>query len=307
MVSLGLLALILIPSGFAEVHFSTLTHLWPAVSDEVQTEAAQELCRRLLGPRAGDFVLTVNRRLAGAEAQAQTFELSSLPDGRVWVVGSTGVAAASGLYWYLRAFCGCHVSWSGRQLSLPTPLPRLPRLLKITAPDRLRYYQNVCTYSYSFVWWNWERWEKEIDWMALSGINLALAFTGQEAIWQRVYLSLGLTQAEINNFSVGPAFLAWARMGNMHSWAGPLPNSWNKNQLNLQHQILQRMRSLGMLPVLPAFAGFVPAAFTSGPFGNLAHARMAFSDSTFVLEANPGEGLVAWSAFGADDYSGFIC
>ncbi|XP_038634429.1 alpha-N-acetylglucosaminidase-like isoform X2 [Scyliorhinus canicula] len=49
-------------------------------------------------------------------------------------------------------------------------------------------------------------------------------------------------------------------MGNMHSWAGPLPNSWKKNQLNLQHQILQRMRSLGMLPILPAFSGFVPGA-----------------------------------------------
>lgn len=39
----------------------------------------------------------------------------------------------------------------------------------------------------SYVWWDWERWEKEIDWMALQGINLPLAFTGQETIWQRVF------------------------------------------------------------------------------------------------------------------------
>ena len=51
---------------------------------------------------------------------------------------------------------------------------------------RYRYYQNVCTHSYSFVWWDWARWEKELDWMALNGINLALAWSGQEAIWQRV-------------------------------------------------------------------------------------------------------------------------
>lgn len=51
---------------------------------------------------------------------------------------------------------------------------------------RYRYYQNVCTHSYSFVWWDWTRWEQEIDWMALNGINLALAWSGQEAIWQRV-------------------------------------------------------------------------------------------------------------------------
>ncbi|XP_032890693.1 alpha-N-acetylglucosaminidase isoform X1 [Amblyraja radiata] len=251
------LLFLIVAAASAEIRFPTLAHLRPAASDEEQTEAVQELCRRLLGSRAGDFVLTVKK----PRAEAETFELRSLPDGRVSVLGSSGVAAASGLYSYLRDFCGCHVSWSGRQLDLPTPLPRLPGPLWVTAPNRFRYYQNVCVYSYSFVWWNWERWEKEIDWMALSGINLALAFTGQEAIWQRVYLSLGLTQAEIDSFFVGPAYLAWERMGNMHSWAGPLSYSWNTNQLNLQHQILQRMRSLGMLPVLPAFAGFVPAAF----------------------------------------------
>lgn len=40
----------------------------------------------------------------------------------------------------------------------------------------------------SYVWWDWERWEKEIDWMALQGINLPLAFTGQESIWQKVFM-----------------------------------------------------------------------------------------------------------------------
>ncbi len=45
---------------------------------------------------------------------------------------------------------------------------------------------NVCTASYSMAWWDWRRWEEEMDWMALSGINLALAFTGQEAIWAQL-------------------------------------------------------------------------------------------------------------------------
>ena len=51
---------------------------------------------------------------------------------------------------------------------------------------RFRHYLNVCTVSYSMVWWNYTRWQKEIDWMAMSGINFALAFNGQEAIWNRV-------------------------------------------------------------------------------------------------------------------------
>ena len=28
-------------------------------------------------------------------------------------------------------------------------------------------------------WWDWARWERELDWMALHGINLPLAFVGE--------------------------------------------------------------------------------------------------------------------------------
>jgi len=49
-------------------------------------------------------------------------------------------------------------------------------------------------------------------------------------------------------------------MGNMHGWGGPLPDSWRTLQVALQHKILSRMRALGMIPVLPAFAGYVPDA-----------------------------------------------
>ena len=36
---------------------------------------------------------------------------------------------------------------------------------------------NICNVD---VRWDWERWEREIDWMALNGIDLPLAFTGTQ-------------------------------------------------------------------------------------------------------------------------------
>ncbi|TRY96525.1 hypothetical protein DNTS_017767, partial [Danionella cerebrum] len=77
-----------------------------------------------------------------------------------------------------------------------------------------------------------------------------------------VYLSLGLNQTEMDQFFSGPAFLAWNRMGNLFQWGGPLPQSWHVKQLYLQFKILERMRSLGMIPVLPAFSGIVPEGIT---------------------------------------------
>lgn len=50
-------------------------------------------------------------------------------------------------------------------------------------------------------------------------------------------------------------------MGNLNGWDGPLTDGWQKEQIKLQHKILNRMRELGMEPIAPAFAGFVPTAF----------------------------------------------
>ena len=63
-------------------------------------------------------------------------------------------------------------------------------------------------------------------------------------------------------------------MGNMHGWGGPLPASWHVKQVELQHKILDRMRAFGMLPVLPAFAGYVPDAISRlFPQANVTHMR----------------------------------
>ena len=108
------------------------------------------------------------------------------------------------------------------------------------------------------MWWQWADWEKHIDWMALNGVNLPLAFNGQEEIWRRVWTRIGLSQEDLDQHFTGPAFLPWMRMGNMRGFAGPLSPGWHKKQVELQHNILARMRRLGMSPVLPAFGGQVP-------------------------------------------------
>lgn len=45
--------------------------------------------------------------------------------------------------------------------------------------------------------------------MALNGINLPLAFSGQEEIWDRIYKSYGCTQEDMDSHFTGPAYLAW--------------------------------------------------------------------------------------------------
>lgn len=167
----------------------------------------------------------------------------------IYIQGNNLIALASGFNYYLKQYCQVSILWwsqSSKVPTLPTPLPTVPHPVTTVSPVKYSYYQNVCTVSYSSVWWTWSRWEKELDWMALQGINLSLAFTGQEIVWKQLYLQLGLTNDEINDWLAGPAFLAWQRMGNMQKFAGPLPQYWIEQQSQLQIQILQRMSEYGI-------------------------------------------------------------
>lgn len=238
----------------------------------VQVAAAQGVLLRLLPNHTSSFLLKVIPK--GLCERFSCFRIdnvvnSSLNGPEIVIEGSTAVEVLSGLHWYLKYWCGAHISWDktgGVQVAtVPSPgsLPRVKgQGLKVERPVPWNYYQNVVTSSYSFVWWDWKRWEKEIDWMALQGVNLPLAFTGQEAIWQKVFKNFNVENKDLGSFFGGPAFLAWARMGNLHGWGGPLSQNWLDQQLSLQKLILPRMIELGMTPVLPAFSGNVPAIFT---------------------------------------------
>lgn len=217
--------------------------------------AIRRLAHRVLGERAHDFEFElVNDHVLSR--QAFTVEAHR---GVPIVRASEPICLAAGLHWYLKHVSRCHLSWCGDQLALPSPLPDVT-LTTVTSPFRYRYCFNYCTFSYSMAWWDWPRWEREIDWMALAGINLPLAITGMEAVWQRVYHAMGLTDHELDEFFPGPAFLAWGAMGNLDGWGGPLTQSWLDRSSQLQQSILARQRELGMTPVLPAFTGHVPGS-----------------------------------------------
>ena len=231
------------------------------ISENIQENEVKNLTERLLGNRSSEFLLSVNPSVRGSDGHNQAVIKSHVVEGvtRIHIVGSTGVTVAWGLHHYLKYYCLAHISWETDQLALPKNLPEVQ--LTLTSNDLYRYYQNVCTAGYSFVWWQWPAWERHIDWMALNGINMPLAFNGQEEIWRRVWTKLGLGQQDLDEHFAGPAFLPWGRMGNLRGWGGPLTRSWHKMQVNLQHKILARMRNLGMMPILPAFAGQVPNGY----------------------------------------------
>lgn len=202
------------------------------------------------------FVLKANKN----KSEGKTYFQYSVNDGVLKIEGSSPVALCRGFYDFVKGNRAGLYSWSGTNIQFPDELQE-QSVKRVVSPFEHHYLFNVCTYGYSMPYWDWERWEKEIDWMALHGIDMPLALVGYEAIIARVWMKMGLTDEEINSYFVGPAHLPWMRMGNVSGIDGPLNEDWHRQQIALQHKILKRMKSLGMRPICPGFPGFIPKAF----------------------------------------------
>jgi len=211
--------------------------------------------QRLIGNLANGIQLRVISPVGNNDA----YEISA-HNGQLLVMGSSPSAICHGFYKYLQNACHSMVSWSGAHLPLPAAWPDYPEE-RVVSPYQYRYFLNVVTFGYTTPYWDWARWEKELDWMALHGINLVLAPVASESIAARVWRQMGVQEKDIKDFFTGPAYFPWHRMGNLNKWDGPFPDTWQQDQLNLQHHIINRMRQLGIAPIAPAFAGFVPEGF----------------------------------------------
>lgn len=209
------------------------------------------LLERIDSGASKKFIIQVKK------GQSDFFELDQKGD-KVVIRGNNYVNIATGLNWYLKYYAGIHLSWNGMTAKLPESLPKVSTPVRKETNLALRYDFNYCTYSYTMAFWDWKRWEKEIDWMVLHGINLPLAVVGQECVWKNMLEKLGYTKEEINKFIAGPAFLAWWAMNNLEGWGGPNPDSWYTQQEALQKKILKRMREYGIEPVFPGYSGMVP-------------------------------------------------
>ena len=219
-----------------------------------QKIAAEALIARLVPGRSAEFIVNIQH---GIQQNKDFFEVRT-ENGKVLIEGNNPVSIASGLHWYLKYICHCHISWNSDQLDLPKVLPKDFEPIRKNTAFTTRSYLNYCTFSYSMAWWDWERWEREIDWMALHGINLPLAITGLEAVWQNTLRILGMDDQSIREFLVGPTYFAWQCMDNLEGWMGPLSQEWIDSHLELGQRIIARERELGMKTILKGFTGYVP-------------------------------------------------
>ena len=224
--------------------------------------AAYDLLDRILPPGGSKHF---QLEISAACGDKACFELEdNAESGQLVVKGSSLSEITAGIGFYLRHMCNMTIGWprgGGSHVFVPDQWPTIGNSgLRKERAVPWSYLMNVCTHSYTLVWYDCKDWERFIDWLALSGINNILALTGQEEIQYKVFRKLGLDDLDIRTWFNGPALLTWSRGQNEYgsNICGPLPRSWMKDQWTLQKEnIFPRLRELGIVGQLPGTYIFV--------------------------------------------------
>ena len=240
---------------------------WAQAPVDSPEQAITGLLNRIGGNGAADkFEIVIDANLA--ENGKDVFVITS-QNGKPCIKGNTQLSVATGINWYLNHYAHINLTWNNLTTDLSKvtlPVPGGVEKRVCNAP--YRYDFNTCTFSYSMAFWTWERWQQEIDWMALHGINAPLNLVGLDVVTRKFLRELGVSENDINAYIAGPGFIAWFAMNNLEGWGGTInatdvtmngnPDWWYTRQEQLCRNMLQRMRELGMQPVIPGFSGQVP-------------------------------------------------
>ncbi len=224
------------------------------ITDEDITAEVLGIIGRAIGEKYVDsFEIKLDRRL-----RDDYFTVESLR-GKIRLISNSGVGLASAFNCYLKEVCHCHISRFGKQVKLPAKLPQVNGKIDRKTSFKYRYAYNYCTHSYSMAFWGHDEWQKEIDYLAMNGVNLVLDITGMEEVYRRFLTKLGYRHREIKNFLTGPSYFAWLYMGNICTVGGPLHDDFFNERCELARQNHLRMRTLGMDIVLQGYMGMVPS------------------------------------------------
>ena len=232
--------------------FEKTPYAQPVTDDEI-LEDVKGIIGRTIGEKyIPQFDLRLDRRL-----KEDYFSVASLR-GKILLTSNSGLGLASAFNCYLKEVCNCHISRFGNQVNLPHNLPQVNGKIDRKTDCKYRYAYNYCTHSYSMAFWTKEQWQKEIDFLAMNGVNLVLDILGMEEVYRRFLTKLGYRHREIKNFLVGPAYYAWFYMSNICSLGGPIHDDFFYEKCEMARENHRRMKALGMDIVLQAYTGIVP-------------------------------------------------
>ncbi|WP_214317576.1 alpha-N-acetylglucosaminidase [Nonomuraea sediminis] len=252
-------------------------HARAATADQgFDTTAAADALRRLVP----DHHQQITLRAVGGQDR---FKVTGRT-GQITLEGTSNAVLLTAFNAYLHKVALADISWNGEQVNLPKQLPAPAKEITGAANVPHRFALNDTNDGYTSPYRSWEAWERELDVLALHGINNVLVYIGGDAVYYDTFREFGYSDEELRAWIPAPAHQPWWLLQNMSHFGGPVSRQLIEQRAALAKKIISRVRELGMTPVLPGYFGTVPDDF---------------------VRRNPGASVVpqgSWGSFARPDW-----
>ncbi len=183
-------------------------------------------------------------------------------NGKIVICGDCKISQAMGYCKYLEEICKINISLCGiNEINISSAPLFDGKLEKVIVQDK-RAFMSYGTHGYSCAFWGWEKWEKEIDLMAMKGINMPLSIVGSEAVWYYTMREFTYSENGALEYLTGPGFWFRQLSGNITGYFSLTDVKYIESRAELGKKIIDREVELGMTPIQQGFSGVVPRSLS---------------------------------------------
>ena len=179
-------------------------------------------------------------------------------DKKVVLAGNSPLSQAMAYYDYLGKYHGVVITSGDYDISTISSAPLPEKKISRTIKKKIRAMTSYESFSLNGNFRGFDRWEKEIDFMAMHGFNRALQPVGFDGVLFRTLTDIGMPENFCLEFSSGPAFLMNQLTGNIAGTNSVNSKEYLERKITVGKLISDRERSLGIEPIFPAAIPSVP-------------------------------------------------
>jgi hypothetical protein len=210
-------------------------------------DAFLEWQQRVFGKTIANFTFTGQETLGAAD-----WAYCAIKNGQPVIHASSLPASAVAVGELMRVHQAGMITPAGSRLSLPVVWPdRQP--FQIRARNNFRLCDLTGENGHMTWNWNWQTWEKYLDYQLMLGINTLILDLGLSHIWETVWQEYGVSGQVLNgnNPVHCPCFTAFPEQRQAC-------REMLEDAFLLHRKIADRCRQLGIWIVIPMYQGWMP-------------------------------------------------
>ncbi|MBQ7956453.1 MAG: alpha-N-acetylglucosaminidase C-terminal domain-containing protein [Clostridia bacterium] len=179
-------------------------------------------------------------------------------DGKICLSGTDNVCIAKAFGKYLENCLNKKITPCCGDMGEITEAPLPEKEFSAYIPQKLRVFGDYTLYSNDAWKWNFEKWEKFLDTLAINGINMAVNLVGNEGVCFYTLIKMDFPQDFALEFVSGPAFYSWQMSNRFYNYIPSKTFEHIERNLEMGKKVVARMKELGITPILSTFSGLVP-------------------------------------------------